>query len=82
MPSYHVWSDFPFPSLPHFPNQEPPWPQQLLLPVFAMFPHLRHAELVIFVVCAGVHMGVSVNKYIENPITFNAKIYLRARTWR
>ena len=52
MPSRHVRS---LPAPPQFLNQEPPRPQQLILPDFAMAPHLEHKELIVVAV-AGVHM--------------------------
>ena len=58
MPSYHVCSSLAFPALPQFPNQEPLRPQQLVLPDFAMMPHLGHTKLVVAVVAAGVGMWV------------------------
>ena len=60
MPSYHVWSRFVLPAPPQFLNQEPPWPQQLLLSDFPMVPHLGHTELAIVVVMAGVCMWALV----------------------
>ena len=56
MPSYHVWRSFVLLALlPQPLNQEPPGPQQLLLPDFAMVPHFGHAELmVVIVIVAGV----------------------------
>ena len=59
MPSYHVCPKFELPALPQFRNQEPPRPQQLVLPDFSMAPHLRHTELIIVVVTAG---GVGIGK--------------------
>ena len=54
MPSYHVCSRFALPALPQFPNQEPPRPQQLILPDFLMLPHLGHTELMVVVMAVGV----------------------------
>ena len=54
IPSYHVCWSFALPTLPQFLNQEPPIPQQLILPDLLMVPHLGHAETVIVVVSAGV----------------------------
>jgi hypothetical protein len=34
-------------------NHEPPRPQQLLFPDFAMMPHLGHTEVMVVVVVAG-----------------------------
>ena len=53
MPSYHEWAKLVFPALPHFPNQEPPRPQQLILPDFAIVPHTGHMEIMGVVVTAG-----------------------------
>ena len=41
-PSYHLCSTLLLSALPQFPNQEPPRPQQLLLPDLPMMPHLGH----------------------------------------
>ena len=49
-PSYHVWSTLSLLTLPQFPNQAPPWPQQLILPDFWRTPHLEHTGLRAFVV--------------------------------
>ena len=57
IPSYQVWPAFEFPSPPQFLNQEPPRPQQLLFPDFAMVPHLGHTELMIVVVRASDFYG-------------------------
>ena len=57
MPSYHVCSNFPLPPAPQLLNQEPPRPQQLILPDFRMVPHLEHSGLMVVVVAAGVCMG-------------------------
>ena len=54
-----VMDTFALAAVPQFSNQEPPRPQQLLLPDFAMIPHLGHAALIVIavvVVTAGVHM--------------------------
>ena len=57
MPSYHVWSSLALPAFPQFLNQEPPRPQQLFPPDFAMVLHLGHAELmVVVVVSTGVYI--------------------------
>ena len=56
MPSDHVCSRLELPPPPQVPNQEPPRPQQLILPDLPMAPHFGHAELMIVVV-----MAVSVN---------------------
>ena len=42
MPLYHVRARFPLPVPPQFPYQEPPRPQQLILPDFLMMPQSRH----------------------------------------
>ena len=47
IPSYHVWRSFATP--PQFLNQEPPRPQQLLLPDFLMIPHLTHTGLTVVI---------------------------------
>ena len=54
MPSYHVRSTSALPALPQFLNQEPPRPQQLVLPDFLIVPHLGHTELAMVVVAASV----------------------------
>ena len=56
MPSYHVCLSFVLPVAPQFPNQDPPRAQQLSLPEFLIFPHLRHEKLIVVVetnVCKG-----------------------------
>ena len=53
-PSCHVCSRFVLPGLPHLLNQEPPRPQQLLLPDFPMIPHLGHTTLMVVLARAGV----------------------------
>ena len=60
MPSCQVWSSLAFPAPPQFPNQEPPRPQQLLLPDFLMETHVGHTELAVVavVVVAAVSVGV------------------------
>ena len=58
MPSYHVWSSLPLPVLPHFPNQEPLRPQQLIFPGLAKMPHLGHTELMVVVVAVGVYVVI------------------------
>ena len=58
MPSYHVWWSLALLLLPQFLNQEPPGPQQLFFPDFAMEPHVRHTELMIVVVAAGIYMWI------------------------
>ena len=54
MPSYHVCWSLVLRSPPHFLNQEPPRPQQLLLPDLPMVPQLRHGDRLAVVVVAGV----------------------------
>merc|ERR1712224_960380 len=49
MPSYHVCPEFSLPAAPQFPNQEPPRPQQLVLPDLWIVPHLTHNELMVVV---------------------------------
>ena len=56
MPSYHVWPSLTWIALPQFPNQEPLRPQQLDLADLAMMPHLRHTELMVVAVAAGVYV--------------------------
>ena len=65
MPSYHVWRSLKLPGLPQFLNQEPPRPQQLLLPDFPMMPHLGHTELMVVVVtaCIKAHGGKRENNH-------------------
>ena len=53
-PSCHVWPSFMPPVPPQFPNQEPPWPQQLILPDFFVTPHLGHTKLIIVVAAPAV----------------------------
>ena len=55
-PSDHLWSSFVAPAAPQFPNQEPPRPQQLALPDFAMMPHLGHTKLMILVAAGVVYI--------------------------
>ena len=53
MPSYHVCWSFSLPPVPpQLLAQEPPWPQQLILPDFAIVPHLGHTEAAIVVVAS------------------------------
>ena len=52
MPSYHVCSTFALSAPPQLPNQEPPRPQQLILPDFGVVPHLTHMELTVFIMGA------------------------------
>ena len=58
MPSYHVWSSLALSALPQFLNQEPPRPQQLLLPDFLMVPHLRHSGLTVTVVVVAADVSM------------------------
>ena len=51
-PSYHVWSNAISSALPHFPNQEPPRPQQLIWADFLAMPHFGHTKLVAVVTAA------------------------------
>ena len=51
-PSYHVWSTLVSPALPQFPNQEPPRPQQLILPDRFVIPHMGHTELIVIAAAA------------------------------
>ena len=69
IPSYHVWSSLLLPAFPQFPNQEPPWPQQLILPDLWMVPHLWHTELMIVVVAAGVYMRAMIKDTKERKKT-------------
>ena len=65
IPSYHVWWSFVLPAPPQFLNQEPPRPQQLLLPDFVA-PHMGHTEIVIVVVVsAGVFMCIGQERERE-----------------
>ena len=63
IPSYHVCRTLPLSARPQFLNQEPPRPQQLLLPDFPMMPHLGHTELMVVVVtaCVKAHGGKREN---------------------
>ena len=56
MPSYHVWPSLELPAPPQFLNQEPPRPQQLLLPDFWMEPHLKHTDTMVVAVSVGVYI--------------------------
>ena len=52
-PSDQVCSSLAPPALPQFPNQEPPRPQQLILPDFFVIPHLTHVERIVVIVADG-----------------------------
>ena len=54
MPSCHVWWRFVLSAPAQFLNQEPPRPQQLILPDLLMMPHVEHTELMSAVTAAGV----------------------------
>ena len=56
IPSCQVWPSLALPAPPQFLNQEPPRPQQLLRPDFAMVPHLEHANPRAVVVVAAVYV--------------------------
>jgi len=56
MPSCHVCLNCPFAALPHFPNQEPPWPQQLALPDLLIIPQAGQTELAVVVTTTGNNM--------------------------
>ena len=62
MPSCHVCSTFTLPKAPQLPNQEPPRPQQLILPDFWVAPHLAHVESMVFVIAAAY-------SHVENCLT-------------
>ena len=48
------------PARPQFLNQEPPRPQQLVFPDFAIVPHLGHSGLVVIIlVAAGIYLSIS-----------------------
>ena len=53
MPSTHVCSRFELPALLHFLNQEPPRPQQLILPDLSTRPHLGHTGPIVVVTAVG-----------------------------
>ena len=53
MPSYQVCWSLVLPAPPQLLNHEPPRPQQLLFPDFAMMPHLGHTEVMVVVVAGG-----------------------------
>ena len=55
-PSYHLCPTLVLSALPQFPNQEPPRPQQLLLPDLPMMPHLGHTETMAVLMVPGVHV--------------------------
>ena len=66
-PSYHVWPSAVPASLLQFPNQEPPRPQQLILPDFFMMPHLRHTKLMVIVVAAACRCWSKTRRDIKRP---------------
>ena len=68
MPSYQVWARFEFSALPHLPNQEPPRPQQLILPDFCMVPHSRHTELTGAAVTARADMWKMVKRAMRTML--------------
>ena len=53
MPSCHEGRSLALPALPQFLNQEPPRPQQLRFPDFAMTPHLHSGLMVVILVTTG-----------------------------
>ena len=65
MPSYHVCPGLALPALPQFLNQEPLRPQQLILPDFAMMPHLGHTELMAVVVIAAARAYIDIGKNMK-----------------
>ena len=65
IPSCHVWRTCEFPTLPQFPNQEPPRPQQLNLSDFFMIPHLEHSEFT----CGTVTAGIGKPKIVKHTKT-------------
>ena len=75
IPSYHLCSSFALPAAPQLPNQEPPRPQQLILPDFLIIPHLEHKELTLVVVAAGVYAWELV-KYTQEGVRTKRKIYI------
>ena len=72
MPSDHVWYIFKLPLLPQLLNQEPPRPQQLLLPDFSMVPHLGHTEVAMVVETAGVYIWVLTQETEKNVMETDA----------
>ena len=68
IPSCHVWRSFVLPKPPHFLNQEPPRPQQLILSVFSMVPHLGHTETVIVIASAEVFIWHWSRHEREKPL--------------
>ena len=69
MPSTHVCPRFALPALPQFLNQEPPRPQQLVLPDFPMVPHLGHTGIA---VTPSVHMCGYWPKYKEGDMQIHS----------
>ena len=67
-PSYHLCSTLLLSALPQFPNQEPPRPQQLLLPDLPMVPHLGHTETMAVPLAAGVAcVSIGQRNELTNP---------------
>ena len=85
MPSYHVCSSLVLPAPPQLLNQEPPRPQQLLFPDFAMVPHFGHAEVMVVFVAAGVLCGHWSNteraKTIYHSLSHRELRYVKHRTY-
>ena len=69
MPSYHVCLTFELPEAPQLPNQEPPRPQQLILPDFGVVLHLVHVEPIVVVVTTNVRIRrmVEITKRTIQP---------------
>ena len=85
IPSCHVWPRFACPTLPQFPNQEPPRAQQLSLPDFLMVPHTWQTGLVGVVVTTGVGIYTLVKptetKRYESHYRVGASIHLQQSTF-
>ena len=80
IPSYHVCRSLVLPAPPQFLNQEPPRPQQLILPDCDMVPHLGHTEpLAVVVVSDGVFfMCIAQDKNNTSEQTSNVSIYMQS----
>ena len=69
IPSLHVCFLFS-PSSPHFPFQEPPRPQQVILPLI-LIPHLGHLTIVTAVVVITMAVGAVSRELNKNLIHIN-----------
>ena len=74
MPSCQLCSSFP----PHFPNQEPPWPQQLALPDLLITPHARQADLAVVVTSTVMNVWGKVKRKNNNETRFvSLSLYIK-----